>query len=216
MQVNKIVRTGLLISSGVLGTNTACVSTTNPPPQDTSDSATPVATAICDADGDGVADPTPFIQTLEPTTYATTGITINATTCGLSTTAVLNAFQTGSAAADAWDEEHIVASTSYTEGDANNPPMDVLSLALTHVDTIGEQIPDSTTLFNDADSGAMTYVLRVYDEADALTDCGAWGDKVSTVLDGSFRPTNNSGQAISNDTEISAANCLDWGAGGEN
>ncbi len=134
------------------------------------------------------------------------GMAFDATTCGATFTVVWNAIQTGvTNVNDGWKEEHNPPSTSFFAGDADNPPSDTLSQSLTHnAGNVFDSVANSTTPFNSDEGTGLTHVLRLYNEADTLTDCIAWGQKPNEVLAGEITTT---GPAVSNASEVSTANC---------
>lgn len=104
---------------------------------------------------------------------------------------LLNVFETDiDYVENGWDEEHVLPSTRFTDGDEATPRSDHLELAMDHVDTIGELTGTTKTLFNSADAGRLTFSLRVYGSDAALQDCVVWGHDTDALFAGEV-PDNN-------------------------
>lgn len=132
---------------------------------------------------------------------------LEAATCGwTSGEPLVNIFMTSvNDLASGWDEEHVLSSASRVEADAATPPLDMLSLSLAHVDTLGAWERSQTTLFNSDDDGGLTYALRVYDADGSLADCVAWGHDVEALFAGEV-PANNPAGHTDMD-QLSAERC---------
>lgn len=129
---------------------------------------------------------------------------INVDTIGWTTNGVANMWETGNLYG--WDEEHTVPSVSFDP----NMWWDKLERTLADESEVSAFTPDSNTVFtcgvHDADP-VMTYMVRVYDQSDALADCWIFStdpDGITTVQGGG-QPTNNT---VSDDGDIAGCSVM--------
>lgn len=81
----------------------------------------------------------------------------------------INVFRT----ADATEEEHLMRLVS---ADPNGAWDQVQSGPLPDATPVADQVPELNTRFDcTADASSLTFVVRVWGEADVLLDCAVWG-----------------------------------------
>ncbi|MBT3221357.1 MAG: hypothetical protein HN348_19920, partial [Proteobacteria bacterium] len=120
--------------------------------------------------------------------------------------ATLNIYQTGLVdhVTNGWEEEHFFTNLAHIK----QPKEDIWRLWLNAVDLPDEQLQDETTLFDCADDGTLSFVMRIYDSAGELADCAVWGHSPPDVLAGNV--SANGVWSTTAPEEINEQNCNNW------
>ncbi|MCB9673603.1 MAG: hypothetical protein H6737_00720 [Alphaproteobacteria bacterium] len=186
----------LALVAGALGLTMACTNGTDTQVTDTFDTGEAPPTVV----------PDPLIQLINPAgcNGAGTAYEFAIENSGWASDAVLYIFDTSFD--PTFDEEHPM---SYVDsGEDANGFWDQWSTSLADEASLASQVPGTSTVFNCDNEGFLTYVIEVYNEGGAVSDCAVFGDDPQAIISGTWPggAANPNGTVIGN----KFADCINW------